>query len=126
MSKTIRPTDSELDILQYFWSHGPSTVREIHEVIGKKKETGYTTMLKLMQIMVDKGLLMRDTSARSHIYYPLVKEEDAKSTAVGDLLDRLFDGSPRQLVLQALSTKKATQKELSDIRELIDRLEAQQ
>jgi predicted transcriptional regulator len=121
--KTPGPTDRELAILGVLWEKGPSTVRDVHEGLHQKEETGYTTTLKLMQIMVDKGLLVRAEDGRRHIYKPAVSEERTQKQLVGDLLDRAFAGSAEKLVMRALSAKKVSPKELRRIRKMIDEIE---
>jgi BlaI family penicillinase repressor len=118
-----RPTDAELAILRVLWRLGPSTVRQVQETLNQDRETGYTTALKLMQIMAEKGLVERDETDRSHVYRASLKEEQTQRQLVDDLLERAFGGSARQLVMQALSGKKAAAKELARIRELLDQLE---
>jgi BlaI family transcriptional regulator, penicillinase repressor len=118
-----RPTDAELEILKVLWRRGPSTVREVFESFGDTKTTGYTTVLKLMQIMADKGLVVRDERERAHRYEAAHAEEDMQRRLVGDLLRKAFDGSAKNLVLQALSAKRASAKELSEIRRMLDELE---
>lgn len=118
-----RPTDAELAILQVLWQRGPSTVRQVQDALKTERGTGYTTMLKLMQIMYEKGLLLRDDSERSHVYEAAVSQQKTERRIVGDLLDQVFDGSARQLVLHALSVKKSTRAELDEIRKMIDELE---
>src|SRR5947209_832713 len=100
-----RPTDGELSILRVLWSHGPSTVRQVQEVLGPK--TGYTTVLKFMQIMAEKGLVSRDESQRTHVYVAARPEEITQRQLIGDLLERAFQGSAAKLVMQALSSKRA-------------------
>ncbi len=121
--KTLGPTDRELAILGVLWDRGPSTVREVHEALQQDEETGYTTTLKLMQIMVDKGLLVREDGGRRHIYRPTVSEERTQKELIGDLLDRVFAGSAEKLVLRALSAKKVSSKELKRIRQMLDEME---
>jgi predicted transcriptional regulator len=111
-----RPSDAELSILHVRWERGPSTVREVHERIGTARGTGYTTVLKLMQIMAAKGLVERDESRRSHVYRALLGRSSTQRRLVVDLLDRAFGGSGRDLVMQALSTRRASPAELSAIR----------
>jgi len=123
--KTPRPTDRELTILRILWDKGPSTVREINEVMNKYENTGYTTTLKLMQIMTEKGLLIRDQSQRQHIYKPAFTEEKTQKQLVGDLLQRAFSGSAEKLVMRALSAKKVSRKELTRIRKMLDELEGE-
>ncbi|HVV71916.1 MAG TPA: BlaI/MecI/CopY family transcriptional regulator [Verrucomicrobiae bacterium] len=125
MKKTKRPkpTDSELTILKALWRLGPSTVREVWEQIGPDQQTGYTTTLKLLQIMFDKGLVKRNDAARSHVYEAAVTEEQTQRQVLGHLLERLFAGSARKLVMQALAVKKASPAELGEIRRLLDDME---
>jgi predicted transcriptional regulator len=118
-----RPTDAELSILRVLWRRGPSTVRQIAEELNRLQPTGYTTVLKLMQIMIEKGLLKRDDTDRSHVYEAALAEEETQQQLIRDLLERAFAGSARKLVVQALSTKKATREELAEIRKLIDKME---
>jgi BlaI family transcriptional regulator, penicillinase repressor len=118
-----RPTPAELEILRVLWQHGPRTVREVQKQLDQERPTGYTTVLKLLQIMTDKGLVRRDESARAHVYAATAPEETTQKQLVRDLVDRAFGGSASQLVLHALSTRKSTRLELSRIRELLDRLE---
>ena len=118
-----RPTDAELEILKVLWRRGPSTVREVFETLGETKGTGYTTVLKLMQIMADKGLVVRDESERAHRYEPAAPEDETQRRLVGDLLRKAFDGSAKKLVMQALSTERASAEELSEIRRMLDELE---
>jgi predicted transcriptional regulator len=118
-----RPTDAELEILRVIWSRGPSTVREVHAELLARRETGQTTVLKLMQIMTDKGLLRRDESIRPQVYEAVRSKHQTQRQLIGDLLDRAFSGSPGNLVLQALSTKETTAEERRQIRALLDDLE---
>jgi len=118
-----RPTDAELAILRVLWQRGPRTVRQVQETLSQDRETGYTTVLKLLQIMTEKGLVERDETDRSHVYQARFTKEQTQRQLVGDLLERAFGGSARQLVVQALSAKKASAKELAQIRELLDQLE---
>jgi predicted transcriptional regulator len=125
MSKPNRPnlpTDSELEILNVLWASGPATVREVHEALSNKG-TGYTTVLKQMQMMVDKGLLTRSERFRSHVYQPSVPREETQQQLAGNLLHRAFGGSARNLVLGALSARKVSAKELDEIRTLLDDVE---
>jgi len=121
-----RPTDAELAILRVLWQRGPSTVREVRDVLDTEKPTGYTTALKFMQIMHDKGLLVRDESQRSHVYQPRVPAEKTQRQLVADLLERAFEGSARNLVMQALSAKKVSPEELAQIRALLDEIEGEE
>jgi predicted transcriptional regulator len=118
-----RPTPAELEILRILWDQGPSTVREVQERLEKQRPTGYTTVLKLLQIMTDKRLVRRDESARAHVYSAREPADQTQRQLVRDLLDRAFGGSASQLVLHALSARKTSREELARIRELLDRLE---
>jgi BlaI family penicillinase repressor len=117
----IKPTEAELEILHVLWSAGPSTVRQVHEALGA--ETGYTTVLKLMQIMAEKGLLDRDTGERTHIYHAAVSENQTKQRIVRELVEKAFRGSARDLIVQALSAKAASKADLAEIRRMIEKME---
>ena len=121
--KNSRPTDRELTILRILWDNGPCTVREVNEAMNEDRDTGYTTTLKLMQIMADKGLLRRDESQFKHVYKPAMTEEKAQKLLVGELLEKAFSGSAEKLVMRALSTKKVPAKELGKIRKMLDEFE---
>lgn len=123
MSKTKRPTDAELMILGVIWERGPSTVRAVFDHLAADQDIGYTTVLKLMQIMTDKGLLDRDTSVRPQVFRPAKSQRQTQKQLLRDLVDRAFSGSPGDLVLQALSTRRATPEERRQIRDLLDKLE---
>lgn len=118
-----RPTDAELAILRVLWQYGPSTVRQVRDVISAEKPTGYTTVLKLMQIMTEKGLVTRDESRRTHVYQPRVPAEGTQRQLVVDLLERAFEGSAEKLVMQALSATKVSPEELAKIRTMLDEIE---
>jgi BlaI family transcriptional regulator, penicillinase repressor len=118
-----RPTDAELEILTILWSRGPSTVREVHEVVSQRKPTQYTTVLKLLQIMLEKGLVRRDEKQRAHIFEASRPRESTQRQLAGDLLQRAFNGSAKSLVLGALSARKATKQELAELREILDNYE---
>ena len=124
--QTAHPTEAELSILDVLWKLGPCTVRQVHEVLEPTRGTGYTTVLKLMQIMVAKGLVERDESRRSHVYRAAPSRRSTQSALLRDLMDRAFSGSASQLVLRALSTKRATPAEIAEIRQMLDRLEKEQ
>jgi predicted transcriptional regulator len=124
-SKNPRPTDRELTILGILWDKGPSTVRQVNEAMNKQAITGYTTTLKLMQIMTDKGLVLRDDSQFKHVYRPALTEEKTQKQLVGDLLDRAFCGSAEKLVMRALSAKKVSAKELAGIRKMLDEFQGE-
>ena len=115
-----RPTDAELAILRILWDRGPSTVRQVHDILGLERQAAYTTALKLLQIMTEKGLVERDERDRTHIYRARLSEETTQRQLVRDLVDRAFAGSSSKLVLQALASKRASAEELRDIRKAID------
>ncbi|WP_348655421.1 BlaI/MecI/CopY family transcriptional regulator [uncultured Roseivirga sp.] len=119
----IKPTESELEILNVLWTNGPSSVREVNKKINEQKEVGYTTTLKLMQIMTQKGLVERDESSRSHIYSARIKAEDIQEQMLDKLLNTAFGGSASKLVLSALGSGKASARELEEIKALIQKLE---
>src|ERR1035437_8627538 len=118
-----RPTDAELEILTVLWARGPSTVREVHSAIAQRKPAHYTTMLKLLQIMAEKGLAQRDERQRAHVYKASRPREWTQRQLAGDLLQRAFGGSASSLVLGALSAQKATPEELAEIRRMIEKHE---
>ena len=120
---TPRPTDAELAILTVLWQRGPSTVREVHQALSSSQASGYTTVLKLLQIMTEKGLVVRDESQRAHVYAAKLSERRTQRQLLGDLMDRAFGGSSAKLVLNALSDHPATSQELRNIRALLDQLE---
>ena len=117
---TPKPTDAELAILRVLWDRGPSTVRQVHDVLGRERSAGYTTSLKLLQIMTEKGLVDRDERDRTHIYRARSSEEQTQRQLIRDLLDRAFDGSATKLVMQALATRRASADDLREIRRAID------
>ena len=121
----LRPTEAELSILRVLWRRGPSTVREVQHDLERERQPGYTTVLKLLQIMADKGLVRRDESVRAHVYRAAVAEEETQSRLLGDLLDRAFGGSAAQLVQRALLSRPASAEELAEIRRLLDTYDAQ-
>ncbi len=146
--KSPGPTDRELAILGVLWDRGPSTVREVHEALDQDVQTGYTTTLKLMQIMIEKGLLMREdgespesagsrvtghesrqdapaANRRGHVYRPTLSEERTQKDLIQDLLDRVFAGSAAKLVMRALAARKVSPKELTRIREMLDQIEGE-
>ncbi|MBI4889619.1 MAG: BlaI/MecI/CopY family transcriptional regulator [Acidobacteria bacterium] len=118
-----KPTASELEILQILWNLGPSTVRQVHENLEGKNGSGYTTTLKLMQIMAEKGLVLRDERERAHVYRPVSEEQETKGRLAGDLMDRVFGGSAAALVLGALSAKPASPEEIDQIRRMLKEYE---
>ena len=120
--RDIKPTESELEILNVIWNKGQATVRDVHEVLEARKQSGYTTTLKLMQIMIEKGLLEREVSGKSHVYAAVIKREDAQDQLLQRLIDNAFSGSASQLVMQALGHHKSTPEELEEIRNYLKTL----
>lgn len=121
----MKPTDSELEILQILWQEGPSTVRQVNERLAENKEVGYTTTLKLMQIMHEKGILTRLEESRSHVYAANIGEDETQATLLERFVDTAFRGSASKLVMQALGNHKSTPAELDEIRKLLDQIEQQ-
>jgi BlaI family transcriptional regulator, penicillinase repressor len=118
-----QPTPAELEILSVLWERGPSTVRDVHETLNGRKDTGYTTVLKLLQIMTEKGLVTRDETARAHVYSTSAPEAQVQRQLVRDLLERAFGGSTSKLVMHALGARKAPREEIARIREMLDELD---
>jgi BlaI family penicillinase repressor len=125
-TKKFKPTESELEILSILWNKGPSTVRAVNDEMSRSKNIGYTTTLKLMQIMTEKGIVGREMDGRTHIYYALARQEDAQVRMLDRLLKTAFGGSASKLVLQALGNHKTSEEELREIKELIEKLEGGQ
>lgn len=125
ISKNIKPTESELEILQILWDKKQATVREVHEQLSLNKESGYTTTLKLMQIMFEKGIVVRDDSSKTHIYKPNISKDNTQKQMVGKMVDALFGGSTSQLVMQALGSTPPSKAELDEIQQLLDNLKKQ-
>ncbi|HXU48152.1 MAG TPA: BlaI/MecI/CopY family transcriptional regulator [Candidatus Binatia bacterium] len=121
-----RPTDAELEILTVLWSIGPATVRDVYEVIRRRRRAQYSTILKFMQIMAEKGLVRRDESERAHVYEPAKPREWTQRQLAGDLLQRAFSGSAKALMIGALSARKASKEELAELRKLLDEFPAEQ
>lgn len=117
-----KPTESELEILQILWQKGQATVREVHEILEKNKDAGYTTTLKLMQIMHEKGLVGRDTSSKTHIYKALINQEKTQQQLVNKMIDNVFNGSAARLVMQALGNNSASEEEINEIKKYLDNL----
>jgi len=120
-----KPTDSELEILQVLWQHGPATVRLVNEQLSQTREVGYTTTLKIMQLMLEKGLVQRDDEGRSHIYRAAVREQDTQSLLLDKFVDATFGGSALKLVMQALGHRRTSPDELAQIRRLLNDIEIQ-
>jgi BlaI family transcriptional regulator, penicillinase repressor len=120
---TQKPTVSELEILRILWARGPSTVREVHEALSKKKRMGYTSVLKLMQIMFDKGSVRRNEDQRAHVYQANHAAEKTKRQLAGDVLQRVFDGSASQLMMHALAGRKGSREEADELRRLLEEYE---
>jgi len=120
MNMEIKPTESELEILQLLWKMGKATVREVHEELAKTKAAGYTTTLKLMQIMDEKGLVERDTSSKTHIYQAVYTQENAQVSALDRILSTVFEGSTSELVIQALGHHKASKDEIEAIKKYLE------
>ena len=116
-----RPTEGELELLSILWEHGPSTVRDLHEEISSRRPIGYTSVLKLLQIMTEKGLVEREESARAHVYRPAGTQQETQNQLLRDMSERLFSGSAAQLALHALALEPVSERELEQLRTLIDR-----
>ena len=124
-TKYVKPTESELEILGVLWERGLASVREVHEELARTKDVGYTTTLKLMQIMHEKGLVKRDDSVKTHIYQAIVSREKTQKHLLGRMINGLFGGSPTQLVIQALGNYKASAEEIEEIQQLLNNLKKQ-
>jgi len=122
-NKKFQPTESELEVLQILWQHGPSSVRTVNEKLNEKREVGYTTTLKIMQIMTEKGLVTRDTDSRTHIYHSAVKEAETQTSLLENFIQKTYRGSAMKLVMQALGKEDATSEELAELKEIIEKLE---
>lgn len=120
MDHPPKPTEAELEILTVLWSRGPSTVRDVHEIIAARKPTQYTTILKQMQVMAEKGLLLREDSQRAHVYKPSRPREWTQKQLAGDILRRAFEGSAKSLMMGALASRRASKEELAELRALLD------
>lgn len=118
-----KPTDSELEIMQLLWEHGPLTVRQLNDKLNEHRRVGYTTTLKIMQIMTEKGLLVRNTDHRSHVYTPTLLPEEVQSSVLDHVVKTVFRGSRSKLILQALGSRTSSAEELDEIKALIKRLE---
>ncbi len=120
-----KPTESELEILQVLWQHGPSTVRFVNDELSRRRDVGYTTTLKLLQLMLDKGLALRDDDARTHVYRAAVREEETQGLLLDKFVDAAFGGSAMKLVMQALGNRRTSREELAQIRRLLNDIEIQ-
>jgi BlaI family penicillinase repressor len=118
----IKPTESELEILQILWEKGTCTVREVHEILETRKEAGYTTTLKLMQIMHEKGFVERNTTSKTHIYKAIINQQKTQQHLVNKMIDNVFNGSAARLVMQALGNQSASKEEIDSIKEYLDQL----
>ncbi len=125
MNKLIhKPTDGELEILQILWKLGPSSVKAVNELLNEHKDVGYTTTLKMLQIMYEKGLCVREAEGKLHIYKPAIKEQQVKKNYLKDMIDHVFDGSPMEMVMQTLGNYKASPDEINDLKKLLKDLES--
>lgn len=122
-NNTVKPTESELEILQILWEKGDSTVREVHDILTQNKEAGYTTTLKLMQIMHEKGIVKRDTSSKTHIYSALASQQKTQQHLVSRLIENAFNGSAARMVMQALGNHKSSKEEIEAIKKYLDELD---
>ncbi len=122
-NKTVKPTQAELEILRILWDRGPSSVKDVHQLIGKEKETGYTTTLKIMQNMLEKSLVIRKGEGRAHIYHANVMEEDIQKSLLASFMTVAFGGSAKNLVMQALGNHQTSKEEIKEIRDLLDQIE---
>jgi BlaI family penicillinase repressor len=119
----LKPTASELEILRVLWARGPSTVREVHDSLSEKKDLGYTTVLKLLQIMTTKGTVRRNETHRAHVYEACLPAEQTKRQLAGDMLQRVFEGSASQLMMHALAGRKSSPEEITELRRMLDEYE---
>lgn len=122
-NKKNYPTESELEVLQILWEHGPSSVRKVNEKLNEKREVGYTTTLKIMQIMTEKGLVTRNTDSRTHVYHSAVKEAETQTSLLDSFIQKTYRGSAMKLVMQALGKEDATTQELAELKQIIDKIE---
>ena len=119
----LKPTDSELEVMQLLWEHGPLTVRQLNDKLNEDRRVGYTTTLKIMQIMTEKGILIRNTDQRSHVYTPTLQPEEVQSNVLDHVVKTVFRGSRSSLILQALGNHSSSAEELAEIKALIEKLE---
>jgi len=125
LKKKNTPTEAELEILQILWQNGSSSVRKVNDILNERREVGYTTSLKIMQIMTDKGLVIRDTAQRTHIYTALAKEKDTQKSLLDSFIEKTYRGSSMRLILQALGHQEASKQELEELKRIIDQIEKQ-
>ena len=125
MKKKHSPTEAELEILQILWQNGPSSVRSVNDILNQEREVGYTTTLKIMQIMNDKGLVERDTGQRTHIYNAIAKENDTQGNLLDSFIEKTYRGSAMRMIMQALGRQEASQQELEELKKIIDQIEKQ-
>lgn len=125
LKKKNTPTESELEILQVLWQNGPSSVRKVNEILNNKREVGYTTTLKIMQIMTDKELVGRDTSQRTHIYHALAQEKDTQGNLLDSFIEKTYRGSTMRMIMQALGNQETSKKDLKVLKDLIEKIENQ-
>ena len=125
MKKKHTPTEAELEILQILWQIGPSSVRAVNDILNEEREVGYTTTLKIMQIMNDKGLVERDTGQRTHIYHSIAKENDTQKNLLDSFIEKTYRGSAMRMIMQALGRQEASQQELEELKKIIDQIEKQ-
>ncbi len=121
-NRKFEPTESELEILQILWEKGPSSVRQVNEILNQQREVGYTTTLKIMQIMNDKSLVTRDTDSRTHIYHSAVKEKETQSSLLQNFIKKTYRGSAMKMVMQALGTETASQEEMEELKKLVEKI----
>lgn len=119
----IKPTEAELEILKVLWEHGPSTVRFVNDVLNEKKEVGYTTTLKILQIMFEKGLTSRDADQKTHVYTALFSEADTKNKMIDDFVNNMFHGSAMNMVMQTLGNTRISPREIQDLKDIIENME---
>jgi len=122
--KRFEPTESELEILQILWEKGPSSVRTVNEILNERRDVGYTTTLKIMQIMTEKGLVTRDTESRTHIYHSAADQQETQNSLLKSFINKTYRGSAMRLVMQALGTEEASKEELEELKRMIDELSA--
>lgn len=123
MTKMIQLTNAELEILQILWKNSPLSVKEINDILNKKKRTGYTTTLKIMQIMTDKGILGRETEGKKHLYHSKIKEDETQKALLDKFLDKTFMGSAQKLIMKALGSYKSSKEEIEEIRAMLNKIE---